>query len=190
MRYVLNDGVNKAFASVNGSIISNNYHANTCYTCDATGATGQPFNFDQLLAKYRNFVVLSSKFKGVFTCLKNADALYACLVSIQLKDGSTNNTTVDEIIGEPRSRFAIWTPRGKGDTVTLKGKFNLKKNVAIQNPYDVNELWGTVSANCTEVWYYHIQMCGLPTDVNQSLNLIGYIDYRVLLYYPIRLVAS
>lgn len=188
MRYILNDGVTKTLSSVNGAITGNVYAANGVFQCDITGGAGQPFNFDQIMPMYRNFCVLSSKLKFWLACNKQTDALYSCGVVIALKDGSTQNTTVEELMGEPRCKYALWAPNESNRS--HKGFFKLKSQVGIRDPMDNDNLWGTIAANPTEMWYYHINIWGWPTDVTQALNLHGFIDYKVELHHPMRPAAS
>lgn len=174
-----------AFAGTSGAIGTWVFTANGLYDPDVTFSGHQPFGFDQLMAFYTSFTVLSARitcdaiavsvpiFLGV-TASTSSSAVYASYGSYIESGLSSYRFLDDPTPGTNRVSTTV-------DIARFLGKVDL-----VDDP----TLSGTSSSNPSSLVYFHViaQDVNKTSTANAEVNTI--VDYDIVFHGPKTLTTS
>lgn len=187
LRYTFSDGAGHTMDSTSGALSTDYvYRANSLYDPYAGAGGGQPRTFDQLIAMYRNFVVLGSKCHVMFGYGAASSTSADMQVAVCLKDGSTSIANSEDLMEEPRIKTKLMTA-GR-DNVTINHYYSFRISGA-KDPVDETSLHGNASQDASEGWYYHI-ICFQPGGGTDAIHFTGWIEYTALFFHAIQPTAS
>lgn len=187
LRFAINGGTMFQLTSTSGALATPKvYRANDVYDPYFTGAGSQPRQFDQIMARFRHFVVLGSKIVTIWSYGVGSSTSNSMTCALTLKDGTTAISDAKDLIEHPRSRFK--TISAETDSCTVVSKYSWRIN-GISAPLDDNSLWGTVAASPTSQYYYHLNAYS-PNGGTEDAWVTGYIDYTVVFFQAIEPAAS
>ncbi len=166
------------------------YRANSIFDPAVAVGGHQPRGFDQFMALYTEWVVLSSTISVFTSCRTNKEVCAANVVVAE--QGVANDATlVDMRENNSRTtRLGHWHPDG-GKLGFIRAGVNVAKYMNRKGGLaDDADLIGTETADCTKQIHYHINhINGGNLDVNASdVNVM--ITYRVMLLNPVKQVVS
>ncbi len=143
--------------SLNANIAPQNhiFSANGCFDPDITGAGHQPLGFDQYMALYDHYKVLSSIITVDFfphtSTGPEADQMFAGVI---LVDDTTPNGSLQNII-ENNANYRTLSAGAGAQTIRVKNKFDIKTYFRSRSK-GAADLLGTNAANPTEQAFYHV----------------------------------
>lgn len=180
MRYVAQFSLNPALGTPTFYQLS----ANGLYDPDITGGGHQPNGFDQMMALYNHYEVLSSECK--FDVFNGLGTVFA--MGIKLDDSGTMANNGNETTWE--QNLTNWKAiTNASDTCTVRMKFNSKSFFGDKS--GDRETWGDAAANPNDQAYF---LCLLgPNSIGADLGsttCMAQIDYLVKLHEPKDLIAS
>jgi len=160
-----------------GAITSHLFRANSLFDPDYTGIGHQPRGFDQWMAMYQKFVVVSSRIKIMATYSAGGNASIIFILP-------TFGTSIPAFALEDQQ--CKWTTVVGGDSpVTLWNTYS-HRNEFKSNPIDDDLAHGTASADPGKIFYYHIGQAALngaqdPGDITLNVQM----DYQVTFFEPV-----
>lgn len=184
MRYALGatGGISTTMSSTTGALATTQvYRANDVYDPDYSNAGHQPRGFDQIVAMFRNFVVLGSKIVTTWGYGQGSATSHDMNCSIILKDGTSAMSDAEDIMEHPRVKHKIMTAE-VGDKIQIVHKYSWRLN-GIRNPLDMTTLWGSSAASPTEGWFYHLNAFTNDGTNSELAHFSGYIDYTVAFFH-------
>lgn len=163
------------------------FSLNGLYDPNITGIGHQPLGFDELMAMYNHYTVVSSRAKVQFN---NTDAANACTAILQIKDTATTSTDMSTVIENGRCVYCVLGPESGGSAVkSLSINCSMKqffgKTIVTEHDYR-----GSISANPNEQVYLHITAAPRTTSDQDAVFVTVQIDYLALLHEPKLLSAS
>lgn len=186
LRYAIYDGDSHDLASTSGSIAGVVYRANDLFDPYQTGVGSQPRGFDQIMAQFRNFIVLGSKITCDFTFGSGSSTSTTAMCAVTLRDGTVAMSTTKDIMEHPRTRFKVIS--AESDRVRVINKYSWRW-VGASDPLDNENLYGTTSSSPTEGLYYHINAY-CPSSGTENIWVSGFIDYTAIFFHRINPTAS
>lgn len=187
LRFAINDGNMWQLTSTSGALATPKvYRANDVYDPYFTGAGSQPRGFDQIMPRFRHFMVLGSKIVTIWSYGVGSSTSNSMSCAITLKDGTTAIADSKDLIEHPRTR--VKTISAETDSCTVVGKYSWRIN-GLSSPLDDNTLWGTVAASPTSQYYFHLNAFS-PNGGTEDAWVTGYIDYTVVFFQAIEPAAS
>lgn len=147
----------------------------------------QPRGFDQYMALYKRYVVMGSKITVLAWKRANSEA---ALVGVRVDDALNSPDTDDfAMVENKRSTFGvIRTNQLVG--VKLKVGYNTKALFNRKSPVDDTDLIGTTSADPTTQALYTVSAISATDTDAVDIDVIIWIDYRVMLLEPLKFGAS
>lgn len=183
LRFSLFGGSSQQMTSTSGALATSYvFRANDLYDPYAGAGGGQPIQFDQIMAMYRNFVVLGSKIVTYWTYGQGSSTSHQMTCAVTVKDGSTSLAGITYVMEHPRTTARLLT--AEADKVTAVRKYSWKIN-GISHPTDETNLWGTASASPTEQWYYHLNAFQ-PDGNTEDVFVTGYIEFCALFFHAVQ----
>ncbi len=174
--------------AANTAIAHQRFRANGLFDPDSTGAGHQPRGFDQFMALYDKYVVLSARItlrgfepgnSNPFVLAVRASEATAGLPSnildlIELKGGQFRVSTANA--GTPPARMKL--------SVNIARFFN--RSGGIQDDPD---LQGTSTADPTKLVEFRVSAVRASATDTGNVLLVGWIDFKVMLLEP-KLIAQ
>lgn len=164
------------------------FSANGMYDPDVAIGGHQCRGFDELMAMYDHFTVISSKVTATFTLQNSAAAIRNnAILWIALKDSSTTFTDPNDYIEGRNVTFKHFgsTTASSSNVVSLSKTFSCKKFLGISHPLSSSVVRGSAAGNPTEGAYYHIGVaCQDPLIDSAPFNVTVYIEYVAVLTEP------
>lgn len=182
LRYALSDGI----TSTAGGIGLKEFRANGLYDPDYTAAGHQPRGFDQWMAMFDHFTVLSAKIHAVFTPITALTNTVG--VNLILRDDYTAPGNLDQIY-ESRIRKNGWLLPGQARPVFMNMSVNIKKFFNIKSLMGLSRFQGTQNADPTEQLAFQCTAMDFNSGT-VTIGLYGYIDYYVCFTEPKQLPES
>lgn len=167
------------------------YHTFSCnglYDPDITGTGHQPRGFDQYMQFYHHITCIGARIKCTFVSTQtgNAGQMYAGITQgANATPGIININTVIE-----KKSFKVATILGTKPTV-MRSSVNMSKALG-QKVLQEDANAGSVSANPTEQWYFHIMGGTNESGVTDPgpMRVLVEIDYICVLHEPKDIAGS
>lgn len=165
----------------------NVFSMNGLWDPNVTGIGHQPIGFDQIMPMYDHYHVIASKAKIRITNLSATDP---GLFTVYLKDSSTTNSNVNNVIENGLARSVDVGPTGSSDgtrTITIKcspSKF-FGRNVMDGTKYN-----GNISSNPSDQVYLHLDWRPQDGTPEISCSVTIEIEYVAILTEPKQLGQS
>lgn len=161
------------------------FSANGLFQPNITTSDHQPLGFDQMMALYNNYTVLSATCRVHFA---SSDANYPVMAGIRLSNSSTALTDRARIIEQGDVSYTMLTPNN--EKAYLKkyvdiGKWSGRKDVTSEDDYR-----GSSSANPSDQVYFHVFMAGAEDNNPGVTKAFVVIDYKVMFHEPIDVASS
>lgn len=155
---------------------------NGLYDPNITLVGHQPRGFDNLMPLYDHYACTSSICK---IQAYNQEGNKEVILGIAVLDTATVRTDVNDYLESPYVTYKVTAASNNQDQPSrLSIRGNYKTNLGMKDPTD-SSLKGTVLANPTEQWYYHIFVAPLDgsTDVSET-QLVVEMRYNTLFIEP------
>lgn len=160
--------------------------ANGCYDPDISGSGHQPRGFDQLMAMYDHYTVVSSKITVDFVTPVST-TVYSLCVGIALKDNSTPYGNYNDY-AEGRNVISKILPSvtstDGGRVRTLSKTFSCRKFLGIASPLSNAYVRGDIASNPTEEAYFHLFAAPLGLVDSAFIRIQYRIEYNVVFTEP------
>jgi len=173
LRYVENIGMNAGAAGTATQVM----RANDMFDPNYSGTGHQPLYFDQIMALYTHFVVLSSKIKVTINPSTASTFIQASIILDDDASGSASNVTLAESKGAKIKMF----PYAPTETNRILYHNYSTYKVFGQNPIDNSVLRGSASAGPSEQQYYVVTIF----DINGSAisNMVNIeVEYEAVCF--------
>lgn len=166
-------------------IATNNFVANGLYDVDSTGIGHQPRGFDQLMANYLKYTVMSSKIRMMPICVGTvAPCAYGIVLSDEGTTISSTCTTLDdlnELEDNTRCRQTGILQMINTEYKGVTKYFSLKKWFGINKGETRDDIYsGTASANPTEKVYFECWSSGMNGNNPDAIGFSFVIEFIVL----------
>ncbi len=186
MRYVT--GVPLAGDAV-GNVSSYIMSANSLNDPDRTGTGHQPRGFDQIIALYTHYTVISSKCSAWFTPAFNISGIpdgLTQMVGISLRAGSTGFLSSASYLEDRNVNYRCAGNWQQGSPVKTSLKFTPMNYLSIKSPQSDHTLKGTHNTNPSEEAFFHVFAAPIThaTD-NGDFQVSITIDYVAVFTEPI-----
>lgn len=185
--YIADSGSSFSMTSTAGALATDLiFRANDLYDPNQHGVGGQPRQFDELMALYRNFVVLGSKVNIDCSYGTGSATSVDMIVSCILKDGTTGLGSAKDIMEHPRNKYVMLT--AENDRKRLINKYSWRLAGA-KSALDNTNLWGNASSSPGEQFYYHINAYS-PSGGTEVANVLIKIEYTAIFFHAIQPSSS
>ncbi len=169
-----------------------NISCNGIFNPSTTNVLGQPMGFDQLMAMYDHYTVVSSKIK-ITLFLNGVDRPIACTLMVM----DTENTALgiertSEQYGA-RIKYLSGNPAGGNNKVSISKTWSARKTNGQSGKRLLmdDQLQGSSTANPAEEWFYHLEVGNLFDTANPSpLTFTIEQDYNVIFHERRSLLQS
>ena len=158
------------------------YRAGDLYDPDFTGAGAQPRGFDQMMAMFSRFTVLSSKINITF--MQGASQDVSVIVGVALLPTSTSPSTLTDLLEGRNVSYKALNWRG-GDPKVVSKNFNSSQYFSLPNPLDEDDLEGTSAASPTQNAFYHCFVCTTYSTDGAPLDYSAVIEYDSVFTEPV-----
>ncbi len=162
-----------------GTAVNHFFSANGLFDPDITGTGHQPLAFDQYIAMYDHYKVLSSKM--TIHPLANPSASTADnqqIVTIYLDDDTTGITNSNNMIEQGQSSYMVINSGASVSPKQISKSF--VSSTFFSNRLSSSQLLGTSSANPSEQCFYNISTSALNGSGDPvSMAILVVIDYVV-----------
>lgn len=163
------------------------YHANGIFDPDVTGVGHQPRGHDQYAVLYNDYVVLGSKITINGFSPGNAEPW---MLSVQSEESATATTADPEAVVElPGGSFSIKSAF-KETRKSVKLAVNIGSFLNRKRLADDSDLVAAFGASPSTPVFFRIMASPIGAGASASVRLIGWIDYRVMLLNPVKVVES
>jgi len=184
LKYVGSFGLDSATAS---ALATHTFSCNGLYDPDITGTGHQPYGFDQLMALYNHYEVLSSKIK--ITIADNNASNSVGLICRVDANGNLNTSNLQLIMEQPDTKKVIFNPAEAHRTV-LRHSWSQRKFFGKRKAGD-EALCGTAGNNPAESSFYIIGLGSVDPNANApNMYLTVEIDYVARFFEPLELSSS
>ncbi len=177
LKYVSNNTLVTAAATTLGHVFT----MNGLFDPDVTGAGAQPLGFDQWMAFYAKYRVISSSITVRANNLRTVEPVMLNLVPSR---DSALLTDVSEIAEQPYSTKKIMSPRAGGnDTVRLNNHLSIAKFAGIRSVNYDTQYSGNSSTNPDRPFFWQVYFTvvdGVGLEINATFQTE--IVYTVELY--------
>jgi len=169
------------------------YHqftANSLYDPDYTGTGHQPLGFDQMMAFYDHYAVLSCEITvaGSVNTGTTTDGLSQYL-GIFLDDDYSVPTSGRVLMEQQRCAFTPLLNYQTGLT-EVRHRFDARSFFGVQSVRDVTALKGTSTSSPSEIASFMVFMSPILASVNTTANLTVILDFEAVLTEPKDLPGS
>jgi len=160
--------------------VSNSFRFNSCYDPDTAAATHQPYGFDQWMAIYTKFTVISAT--ATLVCNPTTASAYGGNFGMNISNVGAPLVTNEETVIE--SQYSNWAPYNQtSGPETVKIKLDVAKYFGIHDVMDDDTLAGTASSDCNKLVDLNCWVSGdLPSTPASTFTLV--IKYDVMLTEP------
>lgn len=187
MKYVGDSGSAFQMTSTAGALATDIiFRANDLRDPNQSGVGGQPRTFDEIMALYRNFMVLGSKITLDLTYGTGSATSSDMLVSCILKDGATGMADAKDIMEHPRNKYVILS--AENDRKKLVQKFSWRI-LGQKSALDNSNAWGNTSSSPVEQFYYHINAYA-PNGATEVVSCLITVEYTAIFFHAIQPSAS
>lgn len=175
---------------VGGTVAVATWRANDLY--DPYQGTGghQPRGFDQIMAFYNQFCVISSKIRVDFSPVASGATNDGIIYGINLKDqNDAVQSNYVEYIENGNCNYHVSDINVKN--LPVRNKFSLKKWTGVKDPYSLGSWSGDASASPSREAYYDVWIgaADQATDL-PSFTATIYMEYIAILREPKLVPAS
>lgn len=137
--------------STTGTVGKQVWRMNSIFDPDLTGGGHQPHYYDQFAVLYDHYTVIKSKIIHVMTPKENNTI--SMVVGTLDDDDGTTEATFATLMESPHARSRVLgLPAGGTDIITMKSKFDCKKDLGIDPWSGTDGVRTPVGSNPTEVW--------------------------------------
>jgi len=169
---------------ITGTSTNNAYvfAANGLYDPDITSTGHQPMGFDQMMAFYNHYTVLSTKIRVIASNSSNA---LITMFGVSLSGTSTVTSSVQQLVeaGGLVSRLLGYVGQ-EGSKSTFVASVNIAAFQGVDDPLDDPNLRGDVASNPAELVYFHLNTWN-PTSATQVTSTFQvYLDFDVVFQEP------
>lgn len=177
LRYVQQVTINPGI----GTLGINGFRCNGMYDPDSSGLGHQPHGFDQLMAIYDHYTVLSSKCSATF-CSTGTTAASTAVVSININDNTSGPSSVSDRQEQSNSRWRLLGPLGQNNSsVTLSKYANMRKLSGLTHTSDLlgdNNYSGNAVSDPNEQSYFEVCAQALNAgDDPAAIDVLVTIEY-------------
>ncbi len=162
-----------------GAAANHFFSANGLFDPDVTGTGHQPLGFDQYIAMYDHYKVLSSKM--TIHPLANPSASTADnqqIITIYLDDDTTAIVNSNNMIEQGQTSYTVLNSGASAQTKSISKSF--VSSTFFSNRLSSSQLLGTSSANPAEQCFYNLSTTALNGSGDPvSLAILVVIDYVV-----------
>ncbi len=168
------------------------FTANGLFDPDITGTGHQPRGFDQFMALYDKYVVVSS---SITLKARNSLNRRMSILGIRISESPTDYDATNTGIVEKKGGIFRFVRPMEAGSITMKQAFNTKKWFRYRGDLgaetdDAGDFQALATANPTKQAYFQITSARCQGTDNNPVNLVGWIDYRVMLVNPKKIGAS
>lgn len=173
-----------------GGLVSHSFGSNDCYDPDVTGVGHQPLMWDEYVALYHQYRVLSSTIKVTPLAISTSNVIPALYGVFQDTDGSIGYSTALDLIEDMRVGKNYGVASGFGSTgythvllQSRKSKFLPLKQMGPEQAIDSYAVTGSPPADTLS--YYHI-WAGAPDGTTNpgSNTFLVELEYVVEFTQP------
>lgn len=159
------------------------------------GAPGQPSGFDQMMALYRHYTVVSSKIKIKIFPNVNENPMSYGIIVVDSNPGTLGIRRLAEQYGaRVRNTANLGVAGAPTNYVTLTKTWSAKKSEGKRRGKDLvsnDDLYGTITTNPSEEYFFHAEVQPLVASTDPSpMNVQVEILYNVIFHEPHPLVSS
>ena len=184
LKYVESFGLDSSTASALATYV---FSCNGLYDPNITGTGHQPYGFDQLMALYNHYEVLSSKIK-ITIADSNATNSIGLICRVDA-NGNLNTSNLQLIMEQPDTKKVIFNPAEAHRTI-LRHSWNQRKFFGKRKAGD-EALCGTGGNNPAESSFYIIGLASVDPNANApNMYLTVEIDYVARFFEPQELSSS
>jgi len=158
---------------------TNNFiiRGNGLYDPDATGAGSQPSGFDEYMAIYKNFRVLSSKCTATFVSGSTTFGSGTSMLAVRwdTESGGTP-ASISDVLAQRNSVFSV--NQGVGAPCSrVSAQCTTEK--ALRLSPSSPDLAGTATADPEQQWHWHITMNSIDASSTPAGRLLVVVEYYV-----------
>ena len=142
-----------------GQPASHVFSANGMFDPDITGVGHQPRGFDEVMALFDHYTVISSTMSATFLSVLNVGVLVDTkdqMVGISLRDQAAEQTTAEDIMEDRAISFAGISAFRGAVPVRRSKSFSPKAFLGISHPMSEVAVRGNAAANPVEQAYFHV----------------------------------
>lgn len=177
------------------TIAYHTFSANGLYDPDLTGTGHQPYGFDQLMALYNNYEVLSSRVRATPVSTAAADNTPGYLTVMLTAEQSTPGsfTSIEHMLESNLKGKGVYVGGGfanalggSGNRAMATHNFNAKKYFgALDDDHE-----GTTAGNPTEQAYFQVCYSSIANNNPTSVTIFVTLDFTAKLTEPKLLAQS
>lgn len=169
-----------------GAIAVKVFNAASLFDPDYSGTGHQPLGFDQIMPMYDHYVVLGSKMTVRFANAGTA----AAILGVSGNAVVTLKTSASHYIEAGATSHMVSSLNNTGGNPVVSQGYSPKIHLGIDDPIAADKLQGTISANPTDGWFYHV----FAEPINASETASAYADvtivYTCAFIEPVQLAQS
>lgn len=183
MYFEPNSPINPGVAGVADARI---FSCNGIYDPDISGTGHQPTGFDEFMAFYDHYRVISAK---AFVHFRNEDATNTQFVGCYVSDRPSFSLNIRDLVENGRGSYLTLDPAGAGVST---GDVEIAVNVSafLGTKIDEKSTWGTNAANPTEQCYFIVWAGPDSSADSAAVRTAVRIEYIVEYKEPVRLTIS
>lgn len=182
LRYAGQFSINSPVGTAGGYVFS----ANGLYDPDISGTGHQPYGFDQMMAMYNHYEVLSSCIRvTAFNTLETV----GFFIGIKVDDNSTSTGDAELILEQPYWNAKPILSNQGARAIQVYNQFDAKKFFGDKS--GDRATWGDVAANPQDQAYYIIAAVPITALFDlPSIPFVAEIEYKVKFHEPKELPKS
>jgi hypothetical protein len=150
------------------------FSGNGLYDPDITGTGLQPMYFDQLMAMYSKYCVISSKLE-VQAWNANASSATMAAIGVYCNTEVGASATFNNAISQPRTKWRALANATGGTVIPIVDSNSTANMFGKRFVVDEDDLHGTSSTNPSSQFYWHI----FAADPDGSSNVVADITFRI-----------
>lgn len=165
------------------------FRANGLFDPDETGIGHQPRGFDQYASFYNKYVVMSSK---ITVNAFSVDNSHPFILSLREQDDvGPFDANAADVIELPGNKFTLRSAF-RDTRKVLKHSVNIGKfrNISRGDMPNQEDLKGTFSTDPATIVNFSVTVTPVGSSAGDDVRLVGWLDYRVMLLEPTKVVAS
>jgi len=151
--------------------------ANGLFDPDFTGAGSQPTGFDEYMALYKNFRVLSSRVRATFMSGSTTFGSGTSMLAVRYDDASgASPASIPEVLAQRNSVYAF--QQGIGGPVSAVTAHCTTATATRLSPKSP-DLAGTASADPTVQWHWHVTVNSIDASSTPAGRVYVVVEYDV-----------
>lgn len=162
--------------------------ANSVYDPNQSGVGESAMGFDQMMALYEHYTVLSCKINVEFF---NITTGVPCVIGVEVVPSTTVSAALDDFMEGPRSKWTVtqFLPIQK-DKITHK--VSLKKFLGKKSILDEDDCQGGITSNPVEQVYFALWTASLDgaTSIPTATTCNVFMNFRVMFTEPKPVIGS